>query len=100
MKTKKIGRKKSRDRVADIFQFEIGIGDRKVGTCLQLYGQVCRQPKCCRSASLDPKGRAFCQVSGSPLPSIAILISDEDRDRNRDLNFGDWGHALAVRTNY
>ena len=41
------------------------IGDRKVGICLQLYGQVCRQPKRCRSAMLDPKGRAFCQVSGS-----------------------------------
>ena len=41
------------------------IGDRKDGDCLQLNGQVSRQPKRCRSAMLDPKGRAFCYVSSS-----------------------------------
>ena len=56
------------------------IGDREVGICLQLYGQVCRQPKRCRSAMLDPKGRAFCQDSGSLLnlkKRELNLISDE-----------------------
>ena len=34
--------------------------------CLfKLHSQVCRQPKRCHSAMLDPKGRAFCCASGS-----------------------------------
>ena len=41
------------------------IGDRKDRVCLQLHGQVSRQPKRCRSAMFDPKGRAF--FSGSLL---------------------------------
>ena len=41
------------------------IGNRKDTVCLQLHGQVSRQPKRCRSPMLDPKGRAFCCVSGS-----------------------------------
>ena len=41
------------------------IGNLKVGVCLQLHGQVSRQPKHCRSAMLDPMGRAFCCDSGS-----------------------------------
>ena len=41
------------------------IGNRKEGVCLELHGQVFGQPKRCRSAMLDPKGRAFCCVSGS-----------------------------------
>ena len=45
----------------------MAIGDRKDGVCLQLTGQVSRQPKRCRSAMLDPKGRAFCYLSGSLL---------------------------------
>ena len=32
-----------------------GIGDRKDGVCLQLHGQVSRQPNLCRYAMLDPK---------------------------------------------
>ena len=43
------------------------IGDCKEGFCLQLHGQVSGQPKRCRSAMLDPKGRAFWCVSGSLL---------------------------------
>ena len=34
-----------------------------------LYGQASKQPKRCRSAILDPKGRAFWCVSGSLLYS-------------------------------
>ena len=45
----------------------IQIGNQKDGVCLHLHGQVSRQPKRCRSAMLDPKGRAFCYVSGSLL---------------------------------
>ena len=41
------------------------IGNRKDSVCLQLHGQVSRQPKPCHSAMLDPKGRAFCRASGS-----------------------------------
>ena len=41
------------------------IGNRKDYFCLQLDGQVSRQPKGCHSAMLDPKGRAFRCVSGS-----------------------------------
>ena len=33
--------------------------------CLQLYCQMFKQPKDCRSAMLDPMGREFCCVSGS-----------------------------------
>ena len=43
------------------------IGNRKDDVCLQLHGQVSGQPKHCHSAVLDPKGRAFRCVSGSPL---------------------------------
>ena len=44
------------------------IGDRKDGACLvclELHGQMSRQPKRFRSAMLDLKGRAFCYVSVS-----------------------------------
>ena len=40
------------------------IGNHKDGACLQLHGQASKQPKRCRSAMLDPKGRAFLCVSG------------------------------------
>ena len=43
------------------------IGNRKNGVCLHLHGQVSRQPKRCRSAMLDPKGRALRYDSGSLL---------------------------------
>ena len=43
------------------------IGNRKDGVCLQLHGQVSKQPKHCRSAMLDPKCWAFRCVSGSLL---------------------------------
>ena len=46
-------------------QKRVDIGDRKDGACLQMHGLVSRQPKRCRSAMLDPKGRSFCNVSGS-----------------------------------
>ena len=46
------------------------IGNRKDVVCLQLYGQVSRQPKHCSSAMLDPKSPAICCVSGS-------LLSDD-----------------------
>ena len=45
----------------------LSIGDHKDYVCLQLHGQVSRQPKRCHSAVLDPKGRAFLCVSGSLL---------------------------------
>ena len=45
--------------------YESSIGNRKDSVCLQLYDQVSRQPKRCRSAMLDPKGRAFCFILGS-----------------------------------
>ena len=41
------------------------IGNRKDGVYLQVHGQVSGEPKRCRSTMLDPKGRAFCCVSGS-----------------------------------
>ena len=41
------------------------IGNRKDTVCLYLQGQMSRQPNRCRSAMLDPKGRAFDCVSGS-----------------------------------
>ena len=50
------------------------IEHRKDGICLQMHGQVSRQPKHCRSAMLDPKGRAFCYVSGSLYPGRFILV--------------------------
>ena len=41
------------------------IGNTKESVCLQLHGQVSRQPKRCRSAMLDQKGHAFRCFSGS-----------------------------------
>ena len=41
------------------------IGNRIDSVCLQVHGQVSRQPKSCRSAMLDPKGPAFGCVSVS-----------------------------------
>ena len=38
---------------------EYAIRNRKDGICLQLYSQVSRQPKHCRSAMLDPKVEHF-----------------------------------------
>ena len=46
------------------------IGNRKDSLCLQLHGQVSRQPKRCHSAMLDPKGRTFRCVSGSLYKNI------------------------------
>ena len=51
------------------------IGNLKDVVCLQLDGQVSGQPKRCHSAMLDPKGRAFCFVSGSLL-IIAFLTKN------------------------
>ena len=52
------------------------IGNRKDSVCLQLHGQVSRQPKRCRSAMLDPKGRTFLCVSGSLLwPTLPTWLA-------------------------
>ena len=48
-----------------LMQMKQSIGTCKDKICLLLHGQVSRQPKRCRSAMLDPKGRAFRRVSGS-----------------------------------
>ena len=54
--------------------FSRRIGDRQDGVCLQLSGQVSRQPKHCHSAMLYPKGRASCYVSGSLRRNEVVLI--------------------------
>ena len=46
------------DRDLQAIRF-FAIGDRKDGVCLQLHGQVSRQPKRCSSAMLEQKGREF-----------------------------------------
>ena len=55
------------------------IGDRKDGVCLQLYGQVSRQPKSCRSAMLDPKTRAFCLYSNARA-FLETILSEFKKD--------------------
>ena len=58
------------------------IRHRKLSICLELYGQVSRQPKRCRSAMLDLKGRAFCHVSGSLYTLLTASINCESGPRN------------------
>ena len=55
------------------------IGDRKDDVCLQLHGQVFRQPKRCGSAMLDPKGGAFCRVSGSLYNDIKFEFDESEQ---------------------
>ena len=52
------------------------IGNRRDVVCLQLHGQVSGQPKCCHSYILDPKGLAFCFVSGSLLTNANEINLD------------------------
>ena len=53
--------------IQDLFASNHDLRYRTDGVCLQLHDKVSRQPKHCRSAMFDPKGRTFFCVLGSLL---------------------------------